>query len=237
MAQLAPNDGPACEGIDEYEVVVEVECRIDLDIKCETDMGEECQGLDYSRESCGGESRSDLLNLRLKYASRSCEVESATCRDFAMPIDRVQVTCSDAENDSTIAVTIDSGQPDVGEGETILLTSGNDDSVLPQSVTCEITSSLDSTAIYQVVTFDVSGTEELRLRDQFGSLQVEACSSTTSSIDCLATICLEYGIKNVGVNDAEVDDLTRTLLGETDSIFDLVSETSLSSGQSTVAIE
>ena len=245
LAETTPEDGPACEGIDEYSVVVEVECRIDLDIKCETDLGEECQALDYPRESCGGENTDKIVNLRMKYESSTCDVtvptnsqgDAATCRDFAMPFDRVQIACSDTETEATITATIESGQPDIGEGETVLLTGGSGDGLLPASVTCEIRSSLDSTAIYQVVTFDVSGTEDLGLRDQFGSLQVEACSSTTSSIDCLATICLEYGIQNVGTNDADVEELSRTLLGETKSIFDLVTDTSLSSGQSTVAIE
>ena len=244
LAETTPEDGPACEGIAEYSVVVEVECRIDIDIKCETDLGEECQALDYSRESCGGENTDDILNLRMKYESSTCEVtaptnsqgDAATCRDFAMPFDRVQIACSNTATEAVISVAIESGQPDVGEGETVLLSGGSDDG-LPASVTCEIRSSLDSTAIYQVVTFDVSGTEDLKLRDSFGSLRVEACRSTASSIDCLATICFEYGIQNVGTNDADVEELSRTLLGETKSIFDLVTDTSLSSGQSTVAIE
>lgn len=233
--------GPACEGSDDYSVTVEVECRIDVDIKCETEAGVDCDALNAASESCTAD-ESGLSTLRLKYESNSCEVATngqgdlATCRDFTMPFDRVQLDCFDGSSDVAsvmLDTTITSGEADVGEGETIVLS--NLENI--NSVGCEIRSSLDSSMLYQIVTFDTSGTASLSLQDQFGSLQVDACGTATSSLDCLTTVCFEYVVRNVGTNDVNVADLSRTFKGETVSVLDLLSETMLASGESAVAIE
>lgn len=237
MVQTSPEVGPACRGSGNYSVVVEVECRIDLDIMCETELGVECKALDYSRDVCA-EPGESLTTLRLRYESRSCGISTptASCEDFAMPVDRVEITCIDANATSAPVDTVnESGEMDVGEGETIVISSSG--SALPDWIECEIRSALDPEVVYQSVTVQTSGSGEIFLTDQFGSLQVEACSTSAKFLDCLSIACFEFIVRNVGTNGADVAELSRTFLDETISLLDILPETFLAPGESTEAIE
>ena len=236
--------GGLCQGRDDYNVLVEVECRVAIDILCESDTGVECGALALPEGSCS-ENGDGLRALRFRYDAQSCEEEAptnsqgdaSTCRDFTMPFGRVQIICTGGNStDPPVQVTIESGDSDVGAGETVLLTSNG--GFLPDVVSCEIRSSLDTDVIYQAVSFDASGSIELNLQDRFGSLEVEACSTDTTRLDCLTTVCVEYVIQNVGTNDATVIELTRALQGsEAENIFSFLAITELARGERTEAIE
>lgn len=247
VAQTSTPEAPACRGTDEYSILVEVECRIDVDIVCMTESGEPCQPLVPPSEPCSEDGR-PLQSLRFLYTGQSCAIFPAnvqggvaTCEDFSTPADRVQIVCSGNYNTGLTDLTIESGETDIGVGDTVLLSSAF--GALPNTVTCQVRSSLDPSEIYQVVSFgtlsspDNSGTGDVFLRDEFGSLQVEACSTDVGSLDCKTTICLEYLVQNVGTNEAKVVDLTRALGDETVQLLSLLPNTTLASGATTEAVE
>ncbi|CAB9496386.1 Hemolysin-type calcium-binding repeat (2 copies) [Seminavis robusta] len=246
MVRTTEEDGSAfCRGSDDYSILVEVECRIDIDITCMTDEGDECSGMGLPVVTCAIDGE-EVRALRMRYEGSPCNAtmnsqgDVATCRDFTMPIDRVLIVCTDsvASTPLPLETAIESGEADVGDGDTIVLSLGGVDGafVLPFNVSCEIRGSLDN-VLHQVVSFDASGGTELNLQDRFGSLQVEACSTDSLRLDCLTTVCLEYSIQNVGTNDVDIIDLTRTLRGDTGALIDLLPTTMLVSGQRTEAVE
>lgn len=168
--------------------------------------------------------------------------KTATCDDIRTPpSDEVQITCSGEDSSSTAIQTIyENDAATVSNNQTITFISpGTNNEFLPDTVTCEVANAANTADTYQIVSFDTSGAAfNLRLKDQFGSLQLDACTTGISQLDCHTLLCYEYIVKNDGMDDVTVADLSRSINdGETLALLDRLPTTKLLSDEMTMAIE
>jgi len=138
--------------------------------------------------------------------------EEATCEDDA------STSCTDYEcnRGSTTLVTCTANGElfcncTAEEGGLIVITS---QVVLPDEMTC-VVSNPDNGDICQEFSFDSSGDDVgLDLGDRFGSLTVSSCTGEGKpEQNCLADVAFYYRIANVGSNDLQIVNFTRTCDG------------------------
>ena len=92
--------------------------------------------------------------------------------------------------------------------------------------------------ILQTFTFDPSGETDLSLKNQFGALQLEACSDgELTNLICVQELTYTYVIQNIGSNNMEIIVVDITRNDETESLLDQVPDTNLSPGEQTVVTE
>lgn len=120
----------------------------------------------------------------------------------------------------------------VSLGGTITVPTIGSTGSLSSTLMCAI-ASIDGSTFYQTVTLDTSGTVDLYLGNEFGSLQLQACDDQ----DCIEEVTYFYLLENVGSTPMTITVLDRTRDGVTESFLDRLPTTELDIDESTVVTE
>lgn len=107
---------------------------------------------------------------------------------------------------------------------------GKNGGKLPDSFSCSIA---NEDGVLQTVTINTSGDEDLYLKNQFGSLQVESCDNQ----DCTVDVTYKYTVTNTGNTDLTITELDRERDGQKLDLIDELGKLNLRPGQSTSAPE
>jgi hypothetical protein len=239
--EAVPPNGITCFDEDEYTFSVEVGCKVDVEIMCESETGVECSELESPNGVCQMLGDGALITgLTFLYTDCTCADSvgsntqpEAPCNDFAtLPTGMVEIWC-DADG-IPVSVTPSLVMP----GDTIFV-SNSDGSPLGERVDCVVSErGSGSATVFQRVVFFTQGGFELSLQDKFGSLELVSCSNEVGqSLDCDMLLCYEYSLQNVGTNDMDITLIERTRNNVTESLLDLLDVTTLGPGQSTNVVE
>ena len=174
----------------------------------------------------------DIKVLQFTYIGGKCDQTKNTqddkdeCKDKNGGPSRngsARVKCEDGNNRVLYNRVVDVGDEFEVEGR-----NGGD---LPETLECTIS---DDGEDLQTLTINTGGNVDLFLKDQFGSLQLEACDDQ----DCTVPITYYHKITNTGETDLEVTNLD-VLRPGSDSIsaIGLIPDTDLSPGESTIVKE
>ena len=230
--EAEPPDGVPC--LDEAEISFEifVNCRVDIDIVCESVTGVDCTELEEADGDCS--EGSDIVTLGFRYVDCICadgvdsQGDISTCEDLngGLTGDTVIISCKDIDGNAV-------GTPQTVEINSLFLVERPNG--LPSSLTCTLEGS-DGTPL-QEVSLDPSGQTKLNLKDKFGGLQLESCSDDSGTeLDCLNKVTYTFNIKNIGSGQMNVSklEIEREETGVVVDLTDQIEDPELERGECTL---
>lgn len=192
-----------------------------VNIDCVTVDGVPCENIPANNGQCKPD-LSPLTVLELQYEYRICDdslnsqegdgnlfqcVDKADI-DLCENVEEVIVTCVGSNG-------VKYFEGGVGPGDIIPI-ADPDNSILSAELTCSIDAlTQDAVLSCQTVTFDTSGTEDLVLRDTFGSITLASCADNNGNgADCYVDIKYTYTLSNVGSIEMDITEALRTYNNE-----------------------
>ena len=231
-----PPNGATCQGEADYFFEIEVGCRVDVEISCKDENGNDCTDLVPPQGSCTL-TGAELTQLKFRYVTCACEDSlnaqpAATCTDFApLPDGEVVIDCIPREGGSSLTITPN----DVMPGDTLIIATP-DGSPLPTEIVCTVADG--DTIVQEFSFFSGDDSNQLNLKNKFGSFELEGCTNDDGGTqDCEALLCYFYEIENVGTDDMDLTLLERTRNNSTDSLYELLDVTFLRPGEETTVEE
>jgi hypothetical protein len=171
----------------------DTKCRnVQVDITCDqVDNGDSCDLIPFRSGRCS----STVQALTFQYNPLSCNVQSASCKDFGRLSDGLSgsIRCTDGSTtDLLVRPTV------VSPGRVFSVTNFGDD--LPSTIECLITNGPENDA--QIIS--INATDEGLKLDVVGSLKLIACLDES----CFREIHHQIKVSNVGNTAVEVTNVT-----------------------------
>lgn len=199
IAQATQLTGTFCEFAATYDIAINSQCRIDIDIDCTSQDGTSCSQLPLLDTECSDE----VESVTFKYLSSPCGSNnlgnSSSCEDFngGLVGGQIIVSCTGLDG-----VVIGTPSIVVNGGLFTIDLSGVSSSLL----TCNL-SSLSGTTL-QIVTLDVSEGASLSLTDRIGGLVVDGCKDATGvELSCTMASAWTFEVTNIGSNNLNLTNI------------------------------